>query len=251
MTEKQTLPEIRARIDSLDEQIQELIRQRAECALDVAKSKRAEAEQQGSVATDFYRPEREAEVLRMVQERNNGPLDDETVAHLFRELMSACLALQERRGIDVNFVLFAFWLSSRGVALDRTEANKIEEAIARFRTEVVRPLRAARRALRGMQRAPEPSGMAERWADSVERLRSRVAAAELDGEHLIQLALEEAGASLEGGNPRGASLAAANLRAIAPFDQADRADLAVLFMRAFEGISKPALARAFRDADLA
>lgn len=95
MTKKISLPEIRARIDSLDEQIQDLIRQRAECALEVAQSKRAEAEQNGGDATDFYRPEREAEVLRMVQDRNNGPLDDETIAHLFRELMSACLALQE------------------------------------------------------------------------------------------------------------------------------------------------------------
>jgi len=95
MTKEISLPEIRTRIDSLDEQIQDLIRQRAECALEVAQSKRAEAEKNGGHATDFYRPEREAEVLRMVQERNNGPLDDEAVAHLFRELMSACLALQE------------------------------------------------------------------------------------------------------------------------------------------------------------
>ena len=89
MSKELTLQDIRARIDSLDEQIQELIRQRAECALDVARSKRASGE-----SADFYRPEREAEVLRMVQDRNNGPLDDETIAQLFRELMSACLALQ-------------------------------------------------------------------------------------------------------------------------------------------------------------
>ena len=95
MKKEISLPQIRARIDELDEQIQDLIRQRAECALEVAESKRAEAEKSGGEATDFYRPEREAEVLRMVQERNNGPLGDETVAHLFRELMSACLALQE------------------------------------------------------------------------------------------------------------------------------------------------------------
>lgn len=95
MTKEISLPEIRARIDGLDEQIQDLIQQRAECALEVAQSKRAEAKQNGGEATGFYRPEREAEVLRMVQQRNKGPLDDETVAHLFRELMSACLALQE------------------------------------------------------------------------------------------------------------------------------------------------------------
>ena len=89
MTKEPTLQDIRGRIDSLDEQIQELIRQRAECALEVARSKRASGE-----SADFYRPEREADVLRMVQARNDGPLDDETIAHLFREVMSACLALQ-------------------------------------------------------------------------------------------------------------------------------------------------------------
>ena len=95
MSKETTLPEIRKKIDSLDEQIQDLIRLRAECALEVAESKRADAKRDGGEVTDFYRPEREAEVLRMVQARNNGPLDDETIAHLFRELMSACLALQE------------------------------------------------------------------------------------------------------------------------------------------------------------
>ncbi|NNG13968.1 MAG: chorismate mutase, partial [Gammaproteobacteria bacterium] len=89
MSKEPTLQDIRGRIDNLDEQIQELIRQRAECALEVARSKRASGE-----SADFYRPEREADVLRMVQARNDGPLDDETIAHLFRELMSACLALQ-------------------------------------------------------------------------------------------------------------------------------------------------------------
>ncbi len=44
---------------------------------------------------DFYRPEREAQVLRMALERNQGPLRNEEVLRLFREIMSACLAQQE------------------------------------------------------------------------------------------------------------------------------------------------------------
>jgi chorismate mutase/prephenate dehydratase len=44
---------------------------------------------------DFYRPEREAEVLRMALKRNQGPLRNEEIARLFREIMSACLAQQE------------------------------------------------------------------------------------------------------------------------------------------------------------
>jgi chorismate mutase/prephenate dehydratase len=44
---------------------------------------------------EFYRPEREAQVLRRVVERNRGPLRDEEMVRLFRELMSACLAQEE------------------------------------------------------------------------------------------------------------------------------------------------------------
>lgn len=84
-----TLDTLRERIDALDEQIQTLISERARCAQMVAETKlREEAE------PVFYRPEREAEVLRKVMERNRGPLADEEMARLFREIMSACLALE-------------------------------------------------------------------------------------------------------------------------------------------------------------
>ena len=86
-----TLVEIRGRIDQLDEQIQQLINERAKCAQLVAEVKvRA-----GDTDANFYRPEREAQVLRKVMERNQGPLPDEEMARLFREVMSACLALEQ------------------------------------------------------------------------------------------------------------------------------------------------------------
>ena len=44
---------------------------------------------------DFYRPEREAEVLRKALDRNHGPLRNEEIVRLFREIMSACLAQEE------------------------------------------------------------------------------------------------------------------------------------------------------------
>lgn len=81
---------IRARIDEIDEQIQGLINQRAECAEEVARIKRAAGE-----ALNFYRPEREADILRRVKDRNRGPLPAEEMARLFREIMSACLALEQ------------------------------------------------------------------------------------------------------------------------------------------------------------
>ncbi|TWI53544.1 chorismate mutase [Pseudomonas duriflava] len=90
---EQELKALRLRIDSLDEKIQELISERARCAQDVARVKmQSLAEGEKPV---FYRPEREAQVLKRVMERNQGPLSNEDMARLFREVMSSCLALEE------------------------------------------------------------------------------------------------------------------------------------------------------------
>ena len=84
------LAQVRERIDAIDQQIQSLIAERAQFALQVGKAKGKLA-----AAVDYYRPEREAQVLRMVVDRNQGPLSDEVLVHVFREIMSACLAQQE------------------------------------------------------------------------------------------------------------------------------------------------------------
>ncbi|MFB2579561.1 prephenate dehydratase [Acinetobacter sp. c2-A9] len=89
-----TLADIRGQIDAVDEQIQQLINQRASLAEAVAKSKLL-----AETNPIFYRPEREAQVLRQVMARNQGPLSDETMARLFREIMSACLALEAPQSI--------------------------------------------------------------------------------------------------------------------------------------------------------
>ena len=84
------LEEIRKRINEVDEQIQSLINERARFAQQVGVAK-------GNLGTavDYYRPEREAEILRAVAKRNDGPIRDEEMLRLFREIMSACLAQQE------------------------------------------------------------------------------------------------------------------------------------------------------------
>lgn len=84
------LSKIRQRIDEVDREIQSLINERARYAQQVGISKGELA-----AAVDYYRPEREAEVLRSVRDRNEGPLRDEEMLRLFREIMSACLAQQE------------------------------------------------------------------------------------------------------------------------------------------------------------
>ena len=92
-----SLADLRAQIDQIDSKILELINQRAQCAVEVAKTKQAAGE-----TGSFYRPDREALVLRRIKELNSGPLSAETTAVLFREIMSACLALE--KPLDVGFL---------------------------------------------------------------------------------------------------------------------------------------------------
>ena len=93
MSDADQLKALRVRIDSLDEKILELISERARCAQDVARVKMASLPEGEKPV--FYRPEREAWVLKHIMELNKGPLDNEEVARLFREIMSSCLALEQ------------------------------------------------------------------------------------------------------------------------------------------------------------
>jgi chorismate mutase/prephenate dehydratase len=132
------LAEVRARIDAIDRQIQALIAERAEFALQVGKAKGKLA-----AAVDYYRPEREAQVLRMVVDRNEGPLSDEVLVHVFREIMSACLAQQEPLKIGYlgpegtfsqQAVLKHFGRSAHGMPMVSIEEvfNEVESGSADF-----------------------------------------------------------------------------------------------------------------------
>jgi chorismate mutase/prephenate dehydratase len=87
MTDK-LLP-LREQIDAIDAQILELLSRRGKIAQEVGHVK---AETNAPV----FRPEREAQVLRGVAERNPGPLKDRDVQTIFREIMSSCRALEKR-----------------------------------------------------------------------------------------------------------------------------------------------------------
>ncbi len=78
----------RAEIDRLDDRIQRLVNARAHCAIQIGRCK-------DLVGAPHYRPDREAQVLQRIKQRNQGPLEADAVARLFREIMSACLALEK------------------------------------------------------------------------------------------------------------------------------------------------------------
>jgi chorismate mutase/prephenate dehydratase len=88
-TDDTALQGLRGKIDALDAQLEELISQRARYAKEIGVLKGVKS------TAEFYRPEREAQVLRRVVERNKGPLRNEEMVRLFREMMSACLAQEE------------------------------------------------------------------------------------------------------------------------------------------------------------
>jgi len=92
-----SLKAVRDRIDAIDDALLKLMNERAEAAAEVAAVKQAMGE-----VGDFYRPAREVEVLRRIRDANAGPLADADVTRLFREIMSACLALQ--RPLRVAFL---------------------------------------------------------------------------------------------------------------------------------------------------
>ncbi len=86
------LGEICREIDAIDVQIQALLNARATAALKVAEVRLAEGNNQSA---DLYRPEREAQILKEVASRNEGPMGDAAVQGIFREIISASLILEE------------------------------------------------------------------------------------------------------------------------------------------------------------
>jgi chorismate mutase/prephenate dehydratase len=92
MSDSAELERLRQAIDRVDDRLLETLNERARLARAIGTLKVGQA----------YRPEREAQVLRRIKELNPGPLAAETVALLFREIMSACLALE--RPITVAYL---------------------------------------------------------------------------------------------------------------------------------------------------
>ena len=86
-----SLAALREQIDAVDAELLQLFNRRARLAQQVA-----EVKQQAGETHDYYRPEREASILRRALEANPGPLPGETVVRLLQDLVSACRALEGR-----------------------------------------------------------------------------------------------------------------------------------------------------------
>jgi chorismate mutase/prephenate dehydratase len=89
-----SLADLRVQIDQLDAQLLTLLNQRANLAEVVGDIKRLEG-------SPFFRPDRVAQVLEKIQTNNPGPLKNQHVASIWREIMSACLALEAPQRVAV------------------------------------------------------------------------------------------------------------------------------------------------------
>jgi len=86
-TTEGSLHELRRRIDELDQNIVELLNERAQVVVAVGKAKQADG-------TPIYAPDREHAVLKRVAELNHGPLPQRTLQAIYRELMSGSFVLE-------------------------------------------------------------------------------------------------------------------------------------------------------------
>lgn len=92
--QSEALAALRVQIDAIDRQLLSLLNQRARVAEQVGEIKRAEG-------SPFFRPDRVAQVIEKIQAANTGPLLNQHVAAIWREIMSACLALETPQRVAV------------------------------------------------------------------------------------------------------------------------------------------------------
>jgi chorismate mutase/prephenate dehydratase len=84
------LKKLRDQIDAIDNQVLKLVSERAQLAHTIGQVKNG---------GQIYRPEREAQVLRRLQDQNAGPLSSESVSAIFRTVMSHCRALEKELSV--------------------------------------------------------------------------------------------------------------------------------------------------------
>jgi chorismate mutase / prephenate dehydratase len=90
MSSNDELSDLRQAIDSLDDQLLKLLNKRADLTIQVGDVKRLISDE-----VEFYRPDREAKIIRRLLKSNLGPMSPESIATIMREVISTCLSLEQ------------------------------------------------------------------------------------------------------------------------------------------------------------
>jgi uncharacterized protein (TIGR02444 family) len=158
--------------------------------------------------------------------------------HFYRQsgVSDACIALQDECGVDVNLLLFLFWLASDGRLLSPDEVRELDDKVRDWRDLTIVPIRDVRRKLKGAPTLVEPAKQ--------EAFRTKVKAIELDAERLQQEALyafTQSGPLGRQAQPQGAARAnvAAYERVMGSSFPKKATDLLI---QAFDGIEHGAVA---------
>ncbi len=152
----------------------------------------------------------------------------------------ALIALQDRAGAHVNLLLFCCWAASEGVAVDPKLLRAARQSASAWQSEIVEPLRALRRRLKGGFDGFPP--------DEVEALRKQINGLEIEGERIEQGKL----AALAAGKPRASADARLAVAGLARYfaelgrrpTEEDANDLRTVVMRLFPNAELPPLSAA-------
>ena len=126
MSKYSDLSALRHKIDEIDDELLGLLNRRASLTNEVGIVKRAESKD-----VEFYRPEREAEILRRLVSDNSGPLTNDVVVRLMKEIISECLALEQKLKVSylgpLGTYTHAATLKQFGGAVTLRASKSIEE----------------------------------------------------------------------------------------------------------------------------
>lgn len=106
------------------------------------------------------------------------------------DVQSACLALQDEHGADVNIVICLLWRATRGESVDLDEIARLDGCVSRWRSDVVLPIRHIRRHLKQQTLLPD--------RNEQEAFRRRIKTVELEAEKMELQWLQVASGGLEG-----------------------------------------------------
>lgn len=125
------IEKLRTRIDALDARLVKLLNERTQVAGEIGKIKRRLGE-------EIYAPEREEDVLKRVMAGNRGPLSARSLRAIWREVMSASLALQKNMVISVFGTRGSFTDSAARHKFGGSVTYKYQPSLAGVFREVAR-----------------------------------------------------------------------------------------------------------------